>query len=291
MGCDPADEGSKTWFEGWNPDDVVDSPTVAGAHRVTIEHPEGAMTFAALDAAEQPLAIRGGLSWYSEGELELLFTDRDALYAFEPERLQFTKVTDWTDGSGTPVEVLGIHRLSMNGSPVIVVRESAQVRVYDAATQTLSVPVEMVELNSTTGVYSAFEPATLTVVPSFELTIGHPYVAIGPEGGLYLGRQQVVGSAVYLVFVAFQPVQRECVSMAPISVEQLVAANLPDGAQMWPETLIAVSDSEQFILTDDRCLQPIGLVVDDNEDPIQPLAGFDVDLDVDGTDTVVWVHP
>ena len=290
VGCDSTVEGPISWFDGWIPNDLVDLPLVSGAHRITIEHPQGAMSFDALDEADHPVLITGGLTWYGEASAELMFTDGDALYAFVPDVLRITKVTDWVDAFENPVEVLGIHRLSVNGSPVIMTRESAQVRVYDVATQTLSTPVAMIESNPNTGELSPFTPTTFSYVPSFKQAIGYSYLAIGRDGGLFVGREERLGDVLAVIFINIQPVQRICSTGEVLPVDHLIASNLPDGSQQWPETIIGVSGDQQFILTDTRCYQPAGTVMDDNQDAIEPLGGFDLDLELDGFDTVVWVH-
>lgn len=290
IACAPDQAPESSWFDEWTADVIDDIPHVEGAHRVSLAHPQGMMTFDALDDDGTPLSVIDGVAMYDNGAFQLQFTDGESLYHLDAQTLRMTEVTPWRDPEGKAVDVLGLHRVLFNGDSILIARQDTQIRIFDPVSQTLSVPVELITQNPANGAIERFSPKTVTYVPSFNFTFGLPYLAMGENGGLYWGGETVIGGNVYISFTLIRGGIQQCDQSNTVEIDHLIAPRLDDPNALWTETITAVSDDTIWELTADVCLFPTGRLQDDNEDAIVPFGAFDVDLEQDGVDTIVWVH-
>ena len=288
--CQSDMDEEPSWFDGWQPGTQVVEPQAEDTHYITVELAQGAMTFPARDAQQNPLTLRDGVTWYEGEQPALYFTDGHQLLLLNPQTLALESSIPFVDATGEVVEVLGLYRITYEGTPLLLTHEAGQIRIFDWQTETLSVPVLMLTTDVATGAVVPFEAQSLAIVQSLEGLLGTPFLATNESGALFVGQQTLYEGGLYLFFSQVRPAVQVCGRAETIRPQRLLAPTFKNGSAMWTETIMAVTEEETWVLDAELCLYPSGLAVDENNDAIHPLGGFDVDFEGDGVDTIVWVH-
>lgn len=272
-------------FDGWQPFEETGT-FQESTIRITIETDEGPFTFSALSPDGTPLRINAGFA-QSDGERELLFlSDGTHRYQFNTDALSAEHPHLWVGPEGQSVEPDTLLEVGTEeGSYILAVREE-QLRVYNADSQSFGESTSLVEIvDEGTGATAAFTPVSIIWVDGLGQLFGFPFLALSHERTLVMGDYSAVFSRTLGIL-------NSCGNGDPIEAYLLTVATLQAQTGLIPEDIFAVADQQKWHFDQAGfCFTSLGPLVDANQDPIEPVAGFGVDLDGDGVDSIVWIHP
>jgi len=279
--------GDNSVFDDWTPDlGGDDTGTQPMGTRVTMALSTGLMTVEAVDEEGAPLELLDGFAFDLDGDgvEEIVGVGQDARYRFDSSTLRFLDPVPWQDATGQSVSPVGHWWSSaMEPYPFAAVAQGDEVRAIDFIAGTVSEPVPILELiDSDTGETQPFAPTAISILPSMN-TIGGLLIATGENGEFYLGDLSLV----------FQMVPREvtyCDGGGAVWPDVLVAAPLGLTAY-FHESLLVMCDGIVYELDMDRCFLQMGSWNDSDGHDGLPVAGFGADLNGDGMDSLVWIHP
>ena len=289
--CTSVDEdATPSWFEGWSPVDEVLVQEAVATHFFSADVPEGVMTFGAISTEEEAVAITSGVASYANGVSTVYASDGTSLYRLEPDTLTLTHLFEFEDASGPVDGITSMHRMRIDGEEILFVRTTDTIRLLDVSARVLSSPLALLDVHPTSGAVDRLAPKSLTVVPSFQAAFASPYVALGDDGLLRLGREMVFQDQIVISFQQLPARMKVCSSNEDIDSEHVLAPTFSEASTLAEEHLLIVSEGRSWVLDRNLCVVPRESIVDQNEDPLHPIVGFDVDFDNDGVDSVLWVH-
>jgi len=289
--CTANEEGTTpSWFEDWSPLDDTGVSGVDATHFVTLDLPEGVMTAGAVTSMGEAVSLTSGVASYHKETTTVYLSDESSLYRLEPDTLSVTPLTSFEDPSGPVTGILSMHRLMLEGEEILLARTTNSIRILDVETLMLSVPLLLLDVDTATGAPSAFEPRSMTIVPSFQASFGNAFVAVGHDGLLRLGHEAVLSDQIVIAFQILPVRLMVCGTNDAVEAEQLLAPVWPEASSLGPEHLLIVNEGFSFVLHRDLCVYPLQEIVDQNEHGIMPIYGFEVDFNQDGFDSVLWVH-
>lgn len=289
--CTSVDEDTTpSWFEGWSPVDDVPVQEVVATHFFSADLPEGVMTFGAISTEEEAVAITSGVASYTDGVSTVYASDGTSLYRLEPDTLTLTHLSEFEDASGPVDGITSMHRVRIDGEEILFVRTTDTIRLLDVSALVLSSPLALLDVHPTTGAVDRLAPKSLMVVPSFQVSFASPYVALGDDGLLRLGREMVFQDQIVVSFQQLPARIKVCSTNEDIAFEHVLAPTFSEASTLAEEHLLFVSEGRSWELDRNLCVIPLEHIVDQNEAPLHPIVGFDVDFDNDGVDAVMWVH-